>query len=375
MAGTKTNPAGKAPQTGKGAAGNGGAPRKTTAKAPAENAAAKEEKAPTRRRLWWLWLIPLVLAAGGAWLWFQYLAEYPSRIDRLEAEVARLEELELRIAEMERRRAEDAASLAADAQDDRRAAERVRDTLEARLSAAERRFETIGRQGAEQPLHWRLDAADRLLALADHQNRLARDHQAAARALREALELLAETGDPRYGDLRAELEEQARALERIPARDVESVVVRLGALLARSEEFSLLARGASAEASEAEELPDEGWDRALASTLRALGSLITVRRTDDGVGTLLTETDAQTLKRLLAAELHLARLAYIQGDLEAYSAALDAARERLARLYAADDADIVDTLADIDALLELGQALDSPDIAASLQRLRALRSD
>ena len=377
MARTKTNPAGNAPQTGKSAAGKGRAPRKTPAKAAREKAPAQQDKPAARRRLWWLWLIPLVLAAGGAWLWFQYLAEYPSRIDRLEAEVAELAELETRIAEMERRRAEDAALLAAEAQDARRAAERVRDALEVRLSAAERSLEAMGSQPAGQQVGWRLDAAGRLLALADRQNRFARDYEGAALALREALELLEQAGDPRYGGLRAELEEQARALERIPARDIEGVVVRLGALLSRIEGLRPAGRPASTEAAAAaaQELPDEGWDRALASTRRALRSLITVRRTDSGVGTLLTETDTQTLQRLLAAELHLARLAYIQGDLQAYSAALVAARGRLVRLYAPGDADVADTLADIDALLELGQAPDTPDIAASLQRMRALRSD
>lgn len=369
MAGTKTNPAGK------GAARKGGTPRKTPAKAAREKAPAQSEKPPARRRLWWLWLIPLALAGGGVWLWFQYLAEYPSRIDRLEAGVARFAELESRIAEIERRRAEDAVLLAADAQDARRAAERVRDALEVRLSAAESSLEAMGSQSAGQQLGWKLDTADRLLALADRQNRFARDHKGAALALREALELLEQVGDPRYGGLRAELEEQARALERIPARDIESVVVRLGALLSRIEGIEPVARPASTGAAEAEQLPAGGWQRALASARRALRSLVTVRRTDGGVDTLLTETDAQTLKRLLAAELHLARLAYIQGDLQAYSAALVAARRRLARLYAPGDADVADTLADIDALLELGQARETPDIAASLQRMRSLRSD
>ncbi len=375
MAGTKANPKGKGPGGGKSAAGKGAAPRKASAKAPRKNASGKKESPAARRRLWWLWLLPLVLVAAGAWLGFQYLAEYPARIDRLEAEIARLAEFEPRIAEMERLRAEDAASLASEAQDARRAAERVRDALEARLSAAEGNLEAIGSQSAGQRIAWRLDAADRLLALADHLNRFARDHNGAALAVREALELLGQVGDPRYGDLRAQLEEQARVLAGIPARDIESVLVRLGALLSRSERLEPVARPASTGRAAAEELPEGGWDRALASTRRALRSLIAVRRSDGGAGTLLTETDTQTLKRLLSAELHLARLAYIQGDLQAYTAALVAARGRLARLYSPGDADVVDTLADIDALLELGQARETPDIAASLQRLRALRSD
>lgn len=377
MAGTKTNPADKAPRTGKSAAAKGKAPRKAPVKASREGPPAPQGKPAARQRLWWLWLIPLVLAAGGAWVWFQSLAEYPSRIDRLEAQVARLAEIELGIAEAERQRAEDAALLSAQAQDARRAAERIRDALEARLLVAERNLEAIGSQSAGQQLGWRLDAADRLLALADRQNRFAKDRKGAALALREALELLGQLGDPRYGGLRAELEEQARVLERIPDRDIESVVVRLGALISRIEGLSPVVRPASAEvaAAAAEKLPSGGWDRALASTRRALRSLITVRRTDSGAGALLSEADAQTLQRLLAAELHLARLAYIQGDLQAYSAALVAARGRLARLYSPDDAGVADTVADIDALLELGQARETPDIAASLKRMRALRSD
>ena len=371
MAGTTNKPAGKASRSGKGAAAKGGAPEKVAAK----KAPAQDEKPARRRRLWWLWLIPLVLAAAGAWAWFQYLAEYPARFAQLEAGAAQLEQLELKLAELERRRAEDAASLANEAQYARLAAERTREALEVRLAAAERGLEAIGSEPAGQQIAWRLDAAGRLLALADRQNRFARDYEGAALAVREALEMLQQVGDPRYGGLRAELEEQARVLERIPARDIEGVVVRLGALLSRIEGLNPATRPQSPAAQPAEDLPEEGWDRALASARRALRTLISVRRADSGAGPLLTETDTEMLRRLLAAELHLARLAYIQDDLQAYSAALVAARARLGRLYAPDDADVADTLADIDELLELAQTRDTPDIAAALERMRALRAD
>ena len=375
MAGITNKPAGKAPRGGKGAAAKGSAPEKAPEKVDAKKAPPPDEKPARRRRLGWLWLILLILALGGAWAWFQYLAEYPARFARLEAGAERIEELQLKLAELERQRAEDAASLANEAQYARLAAERTREALEVRLAAAERGLEAIGSEPAGQQIAWRLDAADRLLALADRQNRFARDYEGAALAVREALEMLQQVGDPRYGGLRSELEEQARALERIPARDIEGVVVRLGALLSRIEGLNPVARPQSPAAQPAEALPEEGWDRALASARRALRALITVRRADSGAGPLLTESDTEMLRRLLAAELHLARLAYIQGDLQAYSAALVAARARLARLYAPDDADVADTLGDIDELLELGQKRDTPDIAAALERMRALRAD
>lgn len=375
MAGTTNKPTGKAPRGGKGAAAKGSAPEKAPDKVDAKKAPPPDEKPARRRHLGWLWLILLILALGGAWAWFQYLAEYPARFARLETGAAQIEELQLKLAELERQRAEDAASLANEAQYARLATERTREALEVRLAAAERALEAIGSEPAGQQMAWRLDASDRLLALADRQNRFARDYEGAALAVREALEMLQQVGDPRYGGLRAELEEQARVLERIPARDIEGVVVRLGALLSRVEGLNPATTPKSSAAEPAEDLPEEGWDRAVASARRALQSLITVRRADSGAGPLLKDTDTEMLQRLLAAELHLARLAYIQGDLQAYSAALVAARARLARLYAPDDAEVADTLADIDELLELGQARDTPDIAAALQRMRALRAD
>ena len=371
MAGAKSNPPGKAAKP------KAGAAKKTasTGGPPAKADSPKAGKAAPRRRLWWLWLIPLIVAAAGAWLWYEYLADLPSRIAELEEEAAEIGQLEARLEELELRRDNDAARQAADAQAARLAAERVRDALEVRLAASERALEALGSRPAGQQLRWRLDAADSLLALADRQNRFARDHQGAALAVREALELLAQVGDPRYGALRAELQEQARALERMPARDIQGVVVRLGALLARVEGLEPDLRPTAGQASDAAELPGQGWERALASTRRALRSLITVRRTEGSVDTLLADTDTETLQRLLAAELHLARLAYIQGDLQAYSAALVAARGRLSRLYAGDDPDVSDTLADIDELLELAQGREAPDIASSLQRLRNIRAD
>ena len=381
MAATKTNPAGKAPKPSSGAARKAASASGPKGKAASGSptagkvAAAEKRKPAGRRSYWWLWLIPLIAAGAVAWLWFQYLADLPSRVNQLEVRAGEFGELEFKLEELERRRVEDAALLAADAQAARLAAERVRDGLEVRLAAAERGLEAMGSQTAGQQVRWRLDAADRLLALADRQSRFAREYEAAALAIREALELLSQVGDPRYGVLSAELQEQARVLERMPARDIQGVVVRLGALLSRVEGLDPNLKPTTADSLHAEELPDDGWERAVASTRRALRSLITVRRTDSGVATLLTEGDTEALQRLLAAELHLARLAYIQGDLQAYSAALVAARGRLSRLYATADPDVADTLADIDELLELGRSPQTPDIAASLQRFRAIRSD
>ena len=371
MAGAKSNPPGKAAKPKAGAAkkaASAGSP-------PAKADSSKTEKAAPRKRLWWLWLIPLIVFAAGFWLWYDYLAGIPSRVAELEQQVAEIGQLEARLGKLESRREADAAQRAADADAARRASERVRDALEVRLAAAERALESLGSRPAGQQVRWRLDAADNLLALADRQNRFARDYEGAALAVREALDLLAQVGDPRYGAVRAELEEQARALERMPARDIQGVVVRLGALLSRVEGLTPDLRPSAGETPGAEELPERGWQRALASTRRALRSLITVRRTKGSVDTLLTDTDTEMLQRLLTAELHLARLAYIQGDLQAYSAALVAARGRLARLYAGDDPDVSDTLADIDELLELAQGREAPDIASSRQRLRNIRAD
>ena len=371
MAGAKPNPPGKAAKP------KAGAAKKVASAAspPAKADSPKSGKAARRSRFRWLWLIPLIVFAAGFWLWYDYLAGLPSRVAELEEEVAEIGQLEARLEELESRRDEDVAQQAADAEAARLASERVRDALEVRLAAAERALEALGSRPAGQQVRWRLDAADNLLALADRQNRFARDYEGAALAVREALDLLAQVGDPRYGGVRAELQEQARALERIPARDIQGVVVRLGALLARVEGLKPDLRPAAAGTRDAEELPDEGWERALASTRRVLRSLITVRRTEGSVDTLLTDTDTEMLQRLLAAELHVARLAYIQGDLQAYSAALVAARGRMARLYPGDDPDVSDTLADIDELLELAQGREAPDIASSLQRLRNIRQD
>lgn len=370
MAAAKTNPAGKASKTKAGAKGKAASTTRTSGKA----ARPPAEKPAARRRFRWLWLIPLIALAGGAWFGYEYLADWPSRLEELEEKAAAIAEIEDRIDALERRQAEDAARQAADTQSARLAAERVRDALEVRLTASERALESLGSRPAGQQDRWRLDATDQLLALADSQVRFARDYGGAALAVREALELLAQVGDPRYGALRSELREQARGLERMPARDIQAVVVRLGALLSRTEGLRPGLSPGTAGSASAGELPEEGWERAVASTRRALRSLITVRRTDNDVETLLTDADTETLQRLLAAELHLARLAYIQGDLTAYAAALVAARGRLSRLYDPGDADVTDTLADIDELLQLAQRGDAPDIASSLQRLRNLRS-
>ena len=385
MAGNKTDPAGAAPDAAGSAAGK--APRKASRKGARagkqaaagegagvpQDAPTQEQEPATRRRYRWLWLLALILVAGGggAWLGFHYLGQYPARMDRLEANVERIAALEFELAELKRNSAEQAA----DARAARQAGESARDVLETRLAAAESALAVLGGVPGGQQSRWKLDAAESLLSLAHRQSRFAKDYAGAALALREALELLAQIGDPRYAGLRADLQEQARTLERIPPRDVQAVVVRLGALLSRIEGLQPAARPQSSAPASGEQLPSGGWQRAVASVGRALRSLITVRRAEDGAEAFLTQNDAQALGRLLAAELNMARLAYIRGDAEAYSAALRAARERMARLYSPANPDVADTLADIDELLKRDGAPETPDLAASLARLRAIRPD
>ena len=375
MAGNKTDPAGAAPDAAGSAAGK--PPRKASRKgaragkqaAAGEGAGLRQDTPPqeqepaARRRYRWLWLLALILAAGGggAWLGFQYLGQYPARMDRLEFELAELKR--------------NSAEQAADARAARQAGESARDVLETRLAAAESALAVLGGVPGGQQSRWKLDAAESLLSLAHRQSRFAKDYAGAALALREALELLAQIGDPRYAGLRADLQEQARTLERIPPRDVQAVVVRLGALLSRIEGLEPAARPQSSAPASGEQLPSGGWQRAVASVGRALRSLITVRRAEDGAEAFLTQNDAQALGRLLAAELNMARLAYIQGDAEAYGAALRAARERMARLYSPANPDVADTLADIDELLKRDGEPETPDLSVSLARLRAVRSD
>lgn len=371
MAAQKSKPAAAPPATAGGAGEKTASAGKSPRKAAPKSAPMPEEKSVRSRRYGWLWLIPLMLAAAGGWLWYEHFRHYPPRLDRLEADVARIADIERGIARLERERNEEAANA--------RAAmlvgDQAREALKTRLAAAEKSLEALGGRPGPQQLRWTLDAADQLLSLADRQSRFARDYEGAASAVREALKLLADAGDPRYGGLRAELEEQARALERAPRRDIQAVVVRLSALLSRVEGLQPATRPEMPGPAPVEALPEEGWRRAAASVRRELRSLITVRRSEDGVDTLLTQSDTQALQQVLAAELHLARLAYIQGDLQAYSAALVAARARLARLYSPSNPDVADTLPDIDELLELARSPAAPDLAASLERLRSIRSD
>ena len=190
MAGKKSNPAGAAPTTAGGAAEKDAAPGKSPRKAAPESAPAPEEKTVRRRRYGWLWFVPLILLAAGAWLWFEHLRHYPQRMDRLEADVERIAALELEIAELERERAEETA----DARAARLAGDRDREALAIRLTAAEKSLEALGGRPVLEQSRWTLDAADRLLALADRQSRFARDYEGAASAVREALRIARGSG-------------------------------------------------------------------------------------------------------------------------------------------------------------------------------------
>jgi uroporphyrin-3 C-methyltransferase len=218
---------------------------------------------------------------------------------------------------------------------------------------------------------WLLAEAEYYLQIANAQLQLAGNPQLATLALQFADERLSQLADPALTEVRRALSDELRAIEVMEKPDIEGVTLTLASLAGVIDSLQLRQEVGMPDSGPGELDPElRGLDRALASLKKAVGDVVSVRRTDE-VATPLTAPDAvYFLRTNLALQLQAARLALLRGEKEIFEQSLDDASEWLTRYYDTESAPVKSALQTIAEIRNGMFSVSPPDISKSLRLLR-----
>lgn len=247
------------------------------------------------------------------------------------------------------------------------------------LASLQSRVDTLDQNlSADQRQQWLLAEVDHYIRLAEQHILLTRDSQGAKALLEVADRLLAAANDNQLLGLRQAVANDLLALNASNTVDTAGTYLRLSALSQRIQNAKLPLRAggrehqgevvADAPATEAstKSLFAQGWDK--------FRGLITVRQYNEPIKPLLGEADRTLILQNLELELGQAQLALMRGESAIYKAALQSARDRLARYFQQlPDSEYTALQTELNALSQIEVRPSVPDLTGSVNALNALR--
>ncbi len=218
---------------------------------------------------------------------------------------------------------------------------------------------------------WLLAEAEYYMQIANAQLQLAGNPHLASLALSFADERLLQLANPALTGVRRALSDELRAIEGMDKPDIEGITLTLASLASVVDSLPLRQEVDDTESDTSEVDPDiSGMDRALASLKRALGDIVSVRRTDEAAAPLIAPDAVYFLRANLALQLQAARLAILRNEKEIFAQSLSDADAWLTRYYDTESAPVQGAL---ETIAEIQNGLFSvapPDISESLRLLR-----
>ncbi len=332
---------------------------------PATTAAPSQ---PGSARLWPLWLVILILAAGlagtGLLLWEQHRSQQQlsNRLDTLNNITSDLR----------------------DSQQSSSAARQQRlNRLESKLDEQAGELETQSREiahnarsllglGQRTRTDWLLAEAEYLLRLANQRLELEGDHQGALRLLKSTDELLSETDAAGVHPIREALAEEILALRTMDPVDRTGIHLQLEAAIGMIPELSAGERadmtpGSVSAADDVQQTDGSVWQELLS----ILERMVSIRRVDGPTQALLTpeqETQAQLHLQLMFEQ---AAAALLRGEEAVFRRSLSRAEEWLTRWYSDSNRTAATLRELIRELRNTPIEADTPDISDSLALLKA----
>lgn len=274
-----------------------------------------------------LWLLSLLTLAGVGLLGFVFLQQRQA-METLAGDAYRLEQrsstLEQRLAAADAER-ERVAQLLQTALEESRS-----NAAQAEVEALRRELDTlrldVASRVADSEHDWLLVEATTLLRLARQQAVHGRNVASAISLYLNADERLQRMNDPALQPVRAALQLELDALRAVAVPEVQGIYLQLGELAqqlavleVQSEDEGPLQFVAPATAAPA---ATAGWWEELKDTL---SQYFVVTRRDVPVLARLTPQQAVLIRQAITLQLETARLALLQGDVNLYQSALDAA--------------------------------------------------
>ncbi len=218
---------------------------------------------------------------------------------------------------------------------------------------------------------WLLAEAEYYMQIANAQLQLAGNPHLASLALSFADERLLQLADPALTEVRRALSDELRAIEVMEKPDIEGVTLTLASLAGVVDSLPLR-QEVDVPDNESGEIDPElsGMDRALASLKRAVGDVVSVRRTDEAAAPLTAPDAVYFLRANLGLQLQAARLALLRNEKEIFEQSLDDASDWLARYYDTESAPVQSALETIAEIRNGMFSISPPDISESLRLLR-----
>jgi len=347
-------------------------PEHERAAEPAAETTAEPVSAPARASRWPTALVLIVIvaaAAGFGWYWYENRAERGAMQQTLTRKLADVD---------------------AQAQKDRRIAEDVRETIagvQDKLAALEKRLaQTQGQQAALDAQvgdltrnrdDWSIAEVEQTLDIASRQLQLTGDVTAALGTLRTAEQKLRQLARPELKELREAVAADAKRLQKVPVLDTAAISAQLTDLIDRVGRLPLamdIRPKPAAQPTAAGSADEVLWQRLMRETWDELKSLVRVERMDRADIALLAPSQVFFLRENLKLRLLNARLALVARDLRSYKADIGAAGEWLRQYYDAGDDAVARAVAMLTNLHAAETSAEVPDISASLEAMRALRS-
>jgi uroporphyrin-3 C-methyltransferase len=251
--------------------------------------------------------------------------------------------------------------------------------LESRLSESQSQqiaLEALYHELSRNRDEWAFAEIEQTLLIASQQLQLAGNVKSALIALQNADARLQRTDRPQLTALRKAINRDIDRLKALPFVDSVGISVKLDNVVASVDALPLAIEvrlPASASGEPAREPPSRPWQRFLGEAWTELKQLVRIQNMERPEMPLLTPEHQFFLRENLKLRLLGARLALLSRDQTSFRADLAAAREWMTRYYDTKDKAVMNALATLRNLHESDITVETPDIAGTLDALRALR--
>ncbi len=322
-------------------------------------------------------LVALLTAGGAGYLWNEQRAQ--QSLNEQFADTRR--ELATRSAELGRVIGDIGNLGAADRKLDKNLTaltqriERQLEELPARMTRIEGTLDKIPGVAGQARSAWLLAEAEYFLRIANAQLNLAGNVGVSLRALELADAKIKDLGDPGLTRVRAKISDERTALKAVPRPDAEGIILELGSLAQSLNTLPLSRSSPERFTAENSKGTETGWQRAWRVIVDALGSIISVRRSDEAIIPLMSATEESLLIRSMDVELQIARLAVLRNESNLYRQSLQSVLTRLEQYFDNDSQRVKTAKSTINRLAKAELPEELPDISGSLSLLLNLGNE
>jgi uroporphyrin-III C-methyltransferase len=245
--------------------------------------------------------------------------------------------------------------------------------LPAQLAVLGRGVEELRARTEAPQRAWARAEAMYLLDLAERQLYLDRDVGTAIAAMEAADARLASFNDPAMAEVRRLLAQDLAALRAVPVPDLAALLARIAALEDAAPRLPVLGVPVTPGARAGQEPePTGAFRRAMHRILKALRSLVTLKRVDPSTTRLVTQQEQSLLRQHLELLLFAARVAAMQPDGAAYQQSLEAAATWLSQYFDPSAPEVSAAQAEIQSLRSANVEPAQPRIGAAARQLQRL---